>query len=408
MDEELHMSQNTDTQSTYNITNAAGNPVEVPLGLEDYRAASAAGLSLSQYVNRKVDNYDASRGTPFEQMCASAGMFVRRDSKVGIHPPTMKEVLDGSAQMNVGTIVRPDGSGNNTPSGRLLYPEVIMQIMASELTEDKSDFVNGYNSMVAQTQTVTSAKIEQPIIDTTEPEKDEYASQPISQLAEPPAIVTITVSDTSRRIPTHAVGLTISDEALQATTLDLVGLAMTHQARAERIRVIERNINAMVNGDVDAGETALSSATTTSFDSAATGGIITQKAWIKYLRANFRKMSISHIMMDIDTALKLEGRTGKPVVVGDDPTSPRMDALFSIENLGISAPKVLLMDTAVVGADTLVGLDSRYAIRRVINVSATYSAIEQYVMRKAHGLRLDTGELSHKLFTDAWSVMTVA
>jgi len=52
-------------------------------------------------------------------------------------------------------------------------------------------------------------------------------------------------------------------------------------------------------------------------------------------------------------------------------------------------------------------LDSRYAIRRVINVSASYQAIEQYVMRRATSFRVDYGFIMHKLFSDAWQAMTL-
>lgn len=395
-------------KAVYSVINSAGNPVEVPVHITDYKAASDRGLSLSQYLNRKVTDYDSKRGTPFEQMMASANMFVRGDAANGIHPPTMKEVLEGSVDINAGTIVRPDGTNNNTPSGRLIYPEVILQLIESELRTDKSDFVNGYNSMVAQSISVTSPKVEQPILDTTAPQDAEYANQPISQLAEPPAIVTITVSDTTRRIPTKAVGIQISDEALQATTLDLVGLAMSHQAREERIRMIEGDINSMVNGDVDLGELALGSVQADSFDPLVVAdGTISQIAWVKYLRTDYQKRTLTHLMCDVDTALAIEGRSGKPTINTDDPNSMRIDTLFSIENLGLTAPKVLLLDTDLIGANTIVGLDSQYAIRRVVNVNATYSAIEQYVMRRATGFRVDYGEMSHKLFTDAWSKMTL-
>jgi hypothetical protein len=400
--------KNTDQSSVYKVRLKDGTSTEVEIGLDDYHEAAEHNMSLSQHLNRKVPDYDPKYGTPMEQAMAHAGLFIARDQKHAIHPPTMKQVLDGSYQINAGVITRNDGSSNNTPSGRLLFPEVILQLIESELNDDHSDFVNGYNSMVAQTTSVNSPKVDQPIINVTGPRADEFASQPISQLAEPAAMISITLSEVSRRIPTRAIGLQISDEALQATTLDLVGLAMTQQARQERIRLIEGSISAMVSGDADVNESALASVTAQSLDGAIdANGAMSQKAWIHYLRKNYRKMSISHIMCDIDTALAIEGRDGKPTVQTDNPTSPRIDSLFSVENLGISPPKILLLESSLIGANTVVGLDRRYAIRRVVNVSATYSAIQDYVMRRSTGFRVDYGEISHKLFPDAWSVMTL-
>jgi hypothetical protein len=78
---------------------------------------------------------------------------------------------------------------------------------------------------------------------------------------------------------------------------------------------------------------------------------------------------------------------------------------MTVDNLSINAPPVLIVDDGVIPADTIVGLDSRYAIRRVINAQASYSAIEQYLMRRASAFRIDYGEFSHRLFDDAFSVM---
>lgn len=394
-------------QAKYSFIDADGKRSEVGLDVTAYKAAADKGLSLSQYLAREYPTADANaHGSTIEQFMASAGMFVRPDPATGLRPPTMKEVMDGGAELQAAGIVRNDGSGNNTVSGRLLFPEVIMQLISSALTEDKSDFVNGYRSMVAQTQNIVGPKFDQPIIDTTGPEADRMS--PIAQLAEPRKMVSITLSEVSRRIPTNSIGLTISDEALAATTLDLVGIAVTAQAREQRIADIEAHLSGMMNGDTDRGETALASSLVTAFDSSITGaGVLTQKAWIKYLRNNYRKMSITHIMCDIDTALAIEGRTGKPTVYDDDPRSPRIDTLFSVENLGVQAPRVLLMDTAFIGANTIVGLDSNYAIREVVNVSASYQAVEEYVMRRATSFRFDYGSIAHKLYTDAWSKMTL-
>jgi hypothetical protein len=337
----------------------------------------------------------------------SSGLFLKQKG-YGISPPTLKQVLEGgpiASQLNVGSITRQDQPGT-TPSGRLLFPEVVLQAIASALTEDQGDFLSGYQNLIAVTQNVPNEVVQQPRINATAPEGSR--AMPIGQLTEPASMVSITVSDTVRRIPTRSIGLQVSDQALAITTLDLVSLIMTAQARGERIALVEEQLADMINGDADAGESALSSVTAASFDSSIiAASTITQKAWVKYLRANYRKMTISNIICDIDTALLIEGRTGKPTVANDNPTSPRIDSLFTIENLGLPAPRVLLVSTSVAGANTIIGLDRRYAIRRLVNVNASYSAIEQYVMRRATSFRIDYGEMAHKLYTEAWSKMTL-
>lgn len=391
-------------EAQFNFVGKDGNSQEVKLEVSEYKEAGLKGLTLSQHLATKYPA-DTRHGSTMEQFMASAGMFVRPDKATGLRPPTMAQVLDGSVEMNVGAISRNDGSQNNTVSGRLLFPEVILQIISSELTENKDDFINGYNGLIAQTQNVTSPKVDQPIINTKAPEDSE--SQPTGQLAEPAAMVTITVSEKSYRIPTHSIGLTISDEALAATTLDLVGLSVSAQARGQRIRNIEQDLSGMISGDVDRGEVALPAFAASTLDGTLAAGQMSQKAWIHYLRDNYRKMTVTNILCDIDTALIIEGRSGKPTVNDDDPKSPRIDSLFSIENLGLTAPRILLLDTAFIGANTVVGLDKRWAIRQTVNVSASYQAIEEYVMRRATSFRFDFGHTANKLYTDAWSMMTL-
>lgn len=400
----------------FNIIDHTGSQQEIDFDVTAYAAAGDRQMSLSQHLETQYPSR-AGGPTTFEQCMAQSGLFVRGDHAAGIHPPTMKSVMEGNLTMNAGTIVRNDGTGNNTVTGRLLFPEVIMQIIESELASSKDDLLSGYNDMVATTAFVTSPKVDQPVINVTAPQSDTYRSQPIAQLAEPASLVTITLAERSHRIPTKSIGLTISDQALEATTLDLVGIAMTQQANQERIRIVEEAIQDMTaaSADVDTdpdgvGLTSFQADTLDALIVAAGGAAgvsFTQKAWIHFLRDNYRTMTVSHIICDIDSALEIENRTGKPTVNTDDPRSPRIDSLFSVDNLGITAPKILLVDTALIGANTIVGLDSRYAIRRIVNVNASYSAIENYVMRRATSFRVDYGEISHKLMADAWKKMTL-
>lgn len=389
----------------FSFIDAEGTRQEVELDVTAYKAAAENGLSLAQYLEREYPSHP-DHGSTFAQFMQSCGMYVASDQETGIRPPSLKAVMDGSAQIMAGALVRNDGSDRHGISGRLLFPQVILELVAANLTENKDDFLAGYDRMVAINTSVTSPRVDQPTIDVTAPEGSR--SQPIAQLAEPATMVSITLSEKSFAIPTKSIGLMVSDQALQATTLDLVGLTMSAQARGERIAMVEEQLGAMMNGDSDWGETALSSITAQSLDAGiVAAGNMSQKAWIHYLRDDYRKMTIDAIMCDIDTALAIENRADKPTVNTDDPNSPRIDALFSVENMALPRPRILLLDTAFIGANTVVGIDSRYAIRRVVNVGAAYEAIEQWVMRRATGFRVDHGEMSKKLYTEAWKKMTL-
>lgn len=379
-----------------------GSQQQVALDLSMYQAAAEDKISLSQYINRAYPTNSKVGATTFEQMAASSGMFVKGDKKLGINPPSMKDVMSGQVKILAGAINRSGGSEIATPASRILFPEIVMQAIESELNGSDDPFLAGVNKMIAITSNVNTPRVERPIINTSGPKATE--AQPIAQLTAPPTMVSITVADQSYRIPTMSVGLEISEEAQQSSTLDLVSLALSANAREQAILRAEADLTSMFAGDADLGESAVSAVAATTFDAAINGtDKITQKGWVKFLRDNYRKMNKDWLIMNIDTALLIENRLNKPTTYTDDPTSPRIDSLFTIENLAIPTPNVLLVDSSVVAADTVYALDSRYAIRKVVNVSATYSAIEQYVLRKGSALRIDYGYVMKKLYNDAWT-----
>lgn len=395
------------TTTTFTYTDSNGKQSQVPMEITEYKAAGESKLSLPQYMERRCNplGIENPNGTAFQQAIHQAGLFMHADPVTGLTPPTMKDVLsDTSWKINAGAVVAPDGADRNTISGRYFFPAVIMEAMAAELVESNDPWISAFDATVAQTASVTSPRYDQPRIHTEAPAADEYRSQPMAQLAEPPALITITTSSVSRNIPTTGIGMLISDQALESSTLDLVGLAFSAQARGERIRRYEEDFAKLVNGDTDLGESAITAVYMDTFDSASvTTGAITHKAYYKWLYANYKKLSISDCFGDLDAALAVEGRTGRPTIATDDPNSPRIDAIPRMSNLAVPDPIFLGTDTAVVGANVIIGIDRRYAMRRVINVSASYQATESYVMRRAQAFIVTSGQILTKLYPEAWS-----
>jgi len=382
------------------LTDAQGKSVEIALGHTIYQEAAERETTVPTLLQARYgDKVDSSKGTVFEQALLESGVFLGTDSMRGLSSPTVKQMYDGFG-IDMSGIRAPDGKSNNI-SARMLFPQVILETMADELQKDHADFVGGYNDMVAINRNVPSARVDQPTINTKA--NEDVESGEIAQLAEPASLVTITVGDTSKRIPTRSIGLMISDEAQKATSLDLVTLAMTAHARGERIRMIEGNIKAMINGDPDRGMSALTPVTAKSYDPDITAANeITKKAWVKFLREKYQTRSLNAVMMSIDTALLLD----KALIPSDHTDDKsRIKTGFGIRNLGIADPQVLLVDPSILGAGRIVGLDSRYAIQRMINVGASYEAIESFLLRKAKAFRVDHGEQSFRLYDEAWEVM---
>ena len=398
----------SDLETKLKIRGTDGNLMEVPFHVRMYAEASEKGLTLSQLLNTK---YAASTdigkyGDVLNQAMLHGGMLTKNDGQFGLKPPSMKEMLDTGIQM--GSITRGDGSERATVAGRMLYPEILMRVIESQLRDDYSDVLGTWSSFIAQTQTITGPKFDQPIINVQRPR--EYSSMPIAQLAEPDVMLSITTSSKSYSIPTKSIGMLISDEAAQNSPLDLVNLAMTAQARQERINMVYADISAIVSGDTDRNEAAKATFTADSLDPTGitAAGQMTHMAWVKYLHKDRRIMHVNAAMCDLATAMAIEARSGKPT--RDTVFVKEAEAFnqgITVDNLTGADPRLLIVDDGVVPANTFVGIDTRYAMRRVINIAAAYSAIEQFVLRRATAFRVDFGETTHSLYTDAFKVMTL-
>jgi len=363
-----------------------------------YRKAAEKNMTLRQYMKATLTDTDYDYGEPMDQVMAGSGLL--QDKQLGMPSLTAKDLQEGVVAAD--KLRSPDG--NDTSLGaRLLYPQLILETMQEHLHDDGSDILAKYAEMVSVTRNVGGKKVDQPLIDTTAPEGSR--SGDIAELAEPETMVTITTGDRSYRIPTKSIGLLISDEAMEATTIDLVRVVMEAQARGERIAMVENQLRALVYGDADRGIDPLPVKNISQFDSSiSSNGTITKRAYIKWLRENYRLREISHVLTSLDTALTVDDQL-LPKMTGTD--SSKIMTPFSGMNLDVPIPKMVDFSDDLFGAGTLVGLDRRNAIQRFVNVNANYDAIEDYVMRRAKAFRVDYGEMATRLYDEAWSVVSL-
>lgn len=367
-------------------------------GVEVYKAAAEAGMDLRQYLRTQCADFDVTMGDPIDQMMTNAGMM---DAQHRTGPAlTMAQM---ASMTTAEGFRRPDGSDNSL-GARLLYPQLILETLnANALRDDGSDILAIWESMIALTRNINGNKAEQPIIDTSAPEGSR--SGRIAQLAEPETMISITTGEKSFRIPTNSIGLMIANDAMAATTIDLVRIVMEAQSRGDKIRRVNEQIRAMVFGDIDAGIAALPVTKIGTFDSKITeNGVITKRAYLKWLQSVQKTANVSTLLTDIDTAIDLDEAL-LPKVTGTD--ASKISNSWGGINLGITQPRITPFDTDVFGAGIIVGLDPRYAIQRFVNISASYDAIEEYVMRKATGFRVDFGESATRLYDEAWSVVSL-
>ena len=379
-------------------------------GVALYKEAITKKISVRQLINQK---YPTAQDQPetFKQMCYHAGIRLATDPETGQPASTLAEIFEGPEAAS-GFTNQPA-----TPDSRILFPATIMAIMEDKMKGKHDTVTSIMDSIVGYSQTISTAKFETPVLSyggAQGPENSQF--QAISQNTAPPLMLSLTAADVTRKVPTTSIGMEISQEALQATPFDLVALTLNRFYSIAAYNKWMDDITYLLNGDPDAvvtsfsaGTSALSSVTAQSFDSSiTTAGTLTHTAYIKWLLNNPLYSVPSHIICDVNAALAIENRTGRPTNVQENSTD-RLDSPMSLvwPNLG-SNVQVIALPVGSFPANTLMGLDvSAPAIGKVTSLFADYSGVEDVILKRSRVMRFDTGSLLYRFFDSAFSVMTL-
>ncbi|OFV49704.1 MULTISPECIES: hypothetical protein [Oligella] len=380
---------------------AQGASQQVKIEPSIYLEAKEANVSVETLINKR---HPVQEGAPsaFRQMASSLGLYLKEDRELGIRPTLLQDVLDGSC-MNVSANTR-----NDVPESRILFPATILSTIEDKLARDLNTAAAAFDRLVASTETIEGSEFKRVIINYDRP--SEYRSQVVAQLARPTNMTTLTVSERSQSIPTTAQGIEWSDKFERAAGLDVIALSVARKVAVELDARANQNILALLNGDEDLGMEPLNTVqpyfTSSQFDAESKDGILTQKAWVKWLYQGRSYRSIDWVVTDIDGALAIENRLGKPTVQIDDGTSPRINSQAVIANPLIPAQvQVFVTENPDWPVGTIMGLDSRYAVKRINSLSADYSATAEDVIKRSKTMRWDTGSAAFRLFDEAFSVL---
>lgn len=384
--------------------NRAGATTQVELTEGALMAAVKSGDPVSTF-NRQYADADLNLGSAFEQFKLSAGL-VRADgpNPMGIRSAMIGEVLNGTSGINAANVKQeqtPFGTASRAFTVIALIDEVLSEIQKDRVTDTVV-----FSEMIANDVTITQEHFEQPVVDYTTPGGPESAkAQRVAQGALPPKILFFKTSDRIRRLGSWTIGMEWTDQALSNTTIDFVARTTAHYLQVEQDERVYRYLSNLFVGDNDFVTTAVTAVTSNSLDTAATGGVLTHKAYIKFLARNRKYRKITHLVMDIDSYLKFESRTGRPGSNNYDPTLERIDPQGKMVNQGFGNDvRIFLVDAAADGgpvpANTIWAIDASIAISRVTNSAAAYNAVEEYAMKRTKAMRMDWSEEVYRTLGD--------
>lgn len=379
-------------------TTASGTQHKLDLNRDFLAQARDAGAPHPLAHMDRIVRVDAGMPTPRQQAYHQLGLNRRNI--------TVADAMNCRALLGAGPVTEAD-----QVTGRLAVQAYLFDAIEGTLRDSDYGIQGLFNRKAAQIDSIANTKFDRPIIDYTEPEKPR--SKAIAQLSEPARMLVLTVSDNSYKIPGTSIGIEYSDQAASAVTLPIIQLSIQRQAEVENLERVERYLLGFLNGDSDFGMSPLSAVpgavkAASSYDPAATGGKLTQTAWVLWLFDGSRKRRIDTIICDMKTALAIEAREGRWTVQTDNATSKRIDTLESIVNpTWPDKVEIIVSQDPAWPAGTIVGFDSRYGYHVVNSTTLAYEAMEQFAIRRSTKMRFDHGSVAYRLYDDAWSVLTL-
>lgn len=386
----------------------AGNAQQVEITADIHKAALDANLPVSTYINRQYADANTKHGSAFKQICASVGLCLPGTNDFGIRPATMADILDGKAGFQAAgtTNVSDKGSPFGT-AARSLAPVAIIEMVEDLVAKDRVTDAVTFNQLVSQDISISGDSFIQPVISYQTTGGPEQAKQQrVTEFSEPGTMLRLSTAERIRSLPSFNMGIEFSDKAYRSLSIDVIAMSIARYMEVEKDSRVYSYLSALFSGDSDLNEGAVSAVTTVSLDSACVAKTISHTAWIKFLARNRKKRNLTHAILDIDSYLRLEGRSGRPgsnaydprLTVIDPQATPANTAQIGFGN-GI---KYMIVDAAADGgpvpANTIWAVDASKAITRVSNSAASYSASEAFAMRRSTMMRWDYSEAVYRSF----------
>lgn len=330
--------------------------------------------------------------------------------QMGITPSsTLYDATSGQGYKGPTDLKAATVGGDGSVVGRLVVQAILFNAVETHLRDDLSGYGKMLQDNAALKRSLTTTSWETPVLNFKRPAKSR--PQPIAQLAEPARMLTLTTGMKKNNIMGDSIGIEYSDQVAKNITIDVVALSLKRQAEESAAEMAMYQIMSLLNGDVDYGMAALATVIggarqASTLDPAAGGGKLTQVAWIKWLWEGNLKRTITTVITDLEGAMAIENREGRPTVQGDNAKSKRIDTLDVIVNpRWPDKVDVIITQDPSWPAGTIVGFDKRFAYNYITSTAIDYKATEEDVIRRGTRMRFDTGSMVERFMNDAWTIL---
>lgn len=356
-----------------------------------YNKAAGLGMSVPQYLECMLPSPEGELST-FDKLFRHFGIFVKSDPRRGI------------ASSPASFFVPADH-----PTSSILFPAFIQQqAMLARLSSTAS-----IDSLVATTRTITGSTYQSLSIDDSG-----LAQGKGYRVGEgsPFPKVKFTWSQAANSISKHGVQLDFSYEFLRRASIELVGTLVQRIAQRDAQLNYYDAITFLLNGDGSSNNPAAVSTRAVTLDSSigANDGVVTYKAWLKWL-ALWDTFTPRVVIGDIDAviALILMTRPAADTLAiisalkngSTDPNAVK-DLIDNGEQLFPNV-KFHVVPTAKIGANTLLGVDTSAAAERILEAGSDLTETQKYIERQTESMVMSVADNISKIWPEACKVLSL-
>lgn len=364
------------------------SPGEIKLKPEMYRtAAEEYGLTFSEYLEQMNPSKPGEELDAFERQLARYNIRIKSDPKRGYYAGHLVNFFTTASD------------------SRILFPEFISRIARWEMLAADDDpydinLITGGNE-----EGLTSNYFEEMYIDDNE---EDYQQAVVNEMGSFPEI-SISYSEKAENMKKFGIAVRWSYEFLRRARIDIIRPVIARITQMQKRAIFREGLYKLVNGAGTDMTPAASSATAASYDtSISANGQITYYAWLKWLNAQ-RPYSFDTVFCNFDTAYTLITMTRANVntLALRESLSPQI-ANNPVLVRGLKAnPKIVIVDDDDVSANTIVGIDSRFAARRFFEIGADLTETERVISQQFERIFLSHVDGFGKIFPKATHIMTL-
>lgn len=370
---------------------SGGRPSQIPISIDIYKSAADRNLSVPAYLQQeygqKADkNY--ANGSVFSQVMASLNAPIDVKGK-GFRAMKLGNILDGTFRAAV----------TQKTALTILAPAAILSIVEENKTEDYTDTLSMFEKLITIDKSNSSDTFAMPIFDVSNADKRQASAIGQSAIS---YVGQLTISRKSHTIPTFSYCLEAADKALKDYCIDTIAIYLRLLRNSLAFNLVCQQLNSLINGDRDMDIKPLPVVPINKYDSEAGNGVLTHKAYMKWLRNDCRFYQVDYVLCNEDDYFRIIERKGCPNI-----SLEQMANATKPINKNIFEPQIFILDEGIVPSGTLVGIDSRYAIARLKNSWANFDAVEEMVMRNGKALHFYERQVVYRHDDQAFKVTTL-